>query len=169
MKYWWEGSSPTAIPPTSASGVVGKHNKIGGVIFRAVLTFVYTPSHSRLVYWLTNCTPWSFEQSHNVACTCLVLTAPGVTSLYTVTSSLHVDVSLLIILTFCLCIFLYICSISLASYLLVTSPIKIAPDGELVAALTVSPCYRMYIRVLQGYGSRSSPAWLSTTPHKQSG
>lgn len=157
MKYWWEGSSPTAIPPTSASGVVGKHDKIGGVIFRAVLTFVYTPSHSRLVYWLTNCTRY-FEQSNNVAYTCLVLTALGVTSLYTVTSSLHVDVSLLIILTFCLCIFLNICSISLASYLLATSPIKIAPDGELVAVLTVSPCYRMYIRVLQGYGSRSSPA-----------
>jgi len=36
--YWWEHSTPTAIPPPSASGVMG-HNKIGGVCFRAALIF----------------------------------------------------------------------------------------------------------------------------------
>ena len=28
---WWEGSTPTAIPPTSVSDTVGQHNKAGGV------------------------------------------------------------------------------------------------------------------------------------------
>ena len=37
MEYWWEGSASTAIPPTAASDVVGQHNKIGDIIFRAVL------------------------------------------------------------------------------------------------------------------------------------
>ena len=27
-EYWWEGSTSIAIPPTSASDVVGQHNKI---------------------------------------------------------------------------------------------------------------------------------------------
>ena len=29
----WEVSTSTAIPPTSASDVLGQHNKIGGIIF----------------------------------------------------------------------------------------------------------------------------------------
>jgi len=35
MKYWWEGSACTDIPPTSASDVVGEYNKIGGITFGA--------------------------------------------------------------------------------------------------------------------------------------
>jgi len=31
MEYWSEGSASTAIPPTSASDIVGQHNKIGGI------------------------------------------------------------------------------------------------------------------------------------------
>lgn len=63
-------------------------------------------------------------------------------------SSIHVDVSIVIILTSYPCIFLQICSISLAKCLLVTSAIKIAPQGEFVATLTGS-CYRLHIKVLQ--------------------
>jgi len=37
MEYWWEGSTSTAVPPTSASDVVDWHHKIGGITFRAVL------------------------------------------------------------------------------------------------------------------------------------
>jgi len=35
MGYWWEGSTSTAIPPTSTS--VGQHNKIAGSTFGAAL------------------------------------------------------------------------------------------------------------------------------------
>ena len=37
MEYWWEGSASAAVPPTSTSDAVGKHNKIGSVIYRAAL------------------------------------------------------------------------------------------------------------------------------------
>jgi len=37
MEYWWEGSTCTAISPTSASGVVGQRYKIGGMTFGAAL------------------------------------------------------------------------------------------------------------------------------------
>jgi len=37
MEYRQEGSTSTAIPPTSASDVVGQNNKIGGLTFGAVL------------------------------------------------------------------------------------------------------------------------------------
>ena len=36
-EYWREGSTSTAISPTSASDVVGQHNKIGGITFRVAL------------------------------------------------------------------------------------------------------------------------------------
>jgi len=36
MGYWWKGSASTAIPPPSASNVVGQH-KIGGITFEATL------------------------------------------------------------------------------------------------------------------------------------
>ena len=39
MKYWWECSTSTAIPPTPASDVVGQHNRIGDIIFGAHLIF----------------------------------------------------------------------------------------------------------------------------------
>ena len=37
MEYRWEGSTSTAIPPTSDSDIVGQHSKIGEITFRAVL------------------------------------------------------------------------------------------------------------------------------------
>ena len=39
MEYWQEGSTPTAIPPTSTSDVMGQHNKTGGITFRATLVY----------------------------------------------------------------------------------------------------------------------------------
>jgi len=36
-EYWWEGSTSAAIPPTSTSDVMGKHNKIGGITYGAEL------------------------------------------------------------------------------------------------------------------------------------
>jgi len=35
MEYWWEGSTSTAIAPTSASVAVSQHNEIGGITFGA--------------------------------------------------------------------------------------------------------------------------------------
>ena len=37
MEYWQEGSASTAITPTPASEIVGQHNKIGGITFRAAI------------------------------------------------------------------------------------------------------------------------------------
>ena len=37
MEYWWEGSTSAAVSPASASNVLGQHNKIEGIIFRATL------------------------------------------------------------------------------------------------------------------------------------
>ena len=37
IEYWQEGSTSTAIPPTSASDTVCQHNKIGGITFKAAL------------------------------------------------------------------------------------------------------------------------------------
>jgi len=34
-EYWWEGSTSTAIPPTSTSDTVGQCHKIEGITFRA--------------------------------------------------------------------------------------------------------------------------------------
>jgi len=39
MEYWWEGSTSTVKPLTSAPDVMGQHNKTGGVTFRAALIF----------------------------------------------------------------------------------------------------------------------------------
>ena len=36
-EYCQEGSASTAIPPTLTSDVMGQHNKIGGITFRANL------------------------------------------------------------------------------------------------------------------------------------
>ena len=35
MGYWWEGSTSTAVPPTSASNAVGRCNEIGDITFGA--------------------------------------------------------------------------------------------------------------------------------------
>ena len=37
MEYWREDSTSTAISPTSASDIVGQHNKIGGINFGVTL------------------------------------------------------------------------------------------------------------------------------------
>jgi len=37
VEYWWEGSTSTAIPPKSASDVMGQQNTIGGITFGAAL------------------------------------------------------------------------------------------------------------------------------------
>ena len=39
MGYWWEGSTSTAIPPTSASDGMGQHHKIEGITFGTPLSF----------------------------------------------------------------------------------------------------------------------------------
>ena len=36
-EYWWKGSASTAIPPSSASGVVGYRHKAEGITFGAAL------------------------------------------------------------------------------------------------------------------------------------
>ena len=41
---WLEGSTSAAIPPTSTSVVMGQHNKIGGITFRAALVLCYQRS-----------------------------------------------------------------------------------------------------------------------------
>ena len=33
IEYWWEGSSFTAVPPTSTTDVMGHHNKVGDIYF----------------------------------------------------------------------------------------------------------------------------------------
>jgi len=37
MEYCWEDSTPTGVPPTSASDVVDQNNKIGRITFGEVL------------------------------------------------------------------------------------------------------------------------------------
>ena len=46
MEYWWEGSTSTAVPPTSASDVVGLHHKLGSITFS--ITFGAAPVFSVL-------------------------------------------------------------------------------------------------------------------------
>ena len=40
MEYLWEGSIATDLPSPSTSDVVGQHNKIEGITFRAALVFL---------------------------------------------------------------------------------------------------------------------------------
>ena len=37
MEYWWEGSTSAAVPPTSASNVVGQPINTEGITFGAAL------------------------------------------------------------------------------------------------------------------------------------
>jgi len=39
--YWWEGLTSAAVPPTSTSDVVGQHNQVGCVTFRAAIICVH--------------------------------------------------------------------------------------------------------------------------------
>jgi len=50
MKYWWEGSVSTAIPPTSASDTAGQQNKKGGITFRASLLYFVSARIIALCY-----------------------------------------------------------------------------------------------------------------------
>ena len=45
MEYWWEGSTSTAIPPTSASEVMGQYIKIAGVTIGAALILCRSLTH----------------------------------------------------------------------------------------------------------------------------
>lgn len=47
MEYWWEGTIPTAIPPTSAAHVESQQNTIGGVSFGTVLANLLNSSYSK--------------------------------------------------------------------------------------------------------------------------
>ena len=49
MEYWWEGSTFTAIPPPSATDIVGQHNKIGGITFREVLVILPAPTYMQCI------------------------------------------------------------------------------------------------------------------------
>ena len=42
--YWQKGSTSTAIPPVSASGIMGQHNKIGGITFGAAFVVKWVTS-----------------------------------------------------------------------------------------------------------------------------
>ena len=35
--YWWEGSTSTAISPTSTSDIMDQHSNVGGITFRTAL------------------------------------------------------------------------------------------------------------------------------------
>jgi len=52
MGYWWEGSTFTAIPPTSASDVIDQHNKIVGITFRAALLQVFSTIQHEILHLL---------------------------------------------------------------------------------------------------------------------
>lgn len=43
MWYWWDNSTSTAIPATSTSNVVGKHDKIGSITFRVACSTKVEP------------------------------------------------------------------------------------------------------------------------------
>ena len=59
MEHWGEGSASTAIPPTSASDVVGQCNRTGAVTFRAALVYIsetyqkfpFTPAVTILIHF----------------------------------------------------------------------------------------------------------------------
>jgi len=64
MEYWLECSTSTAIPPTSASDIMGQHNKIGGITFRAV--FIKWASWSPLELLRNEpCQCWFTHQVHS--------------------------------------------------------------------------------------------------------
>ena len=50
-EYLWEGSTSSAIPPTSTSDIVGQHNKIGGITFRAALICSNSAKHNGSWYY----------------------------------------------------------------------------------------------------------------------
>ena len=57
MEYCWEGSTSTAITPTSASDIVGQYDKVGGITFGAALIFDFS--------WVRENSGWLFTLSPN--------------------------------------------------------------------------------------------------------
>lgn len=39
LEYWWEGTTSTAVQPTSDTDIVGHHDRIGGIAFAAILIY----------------------------------------------------------------------------------------------------------------------------------
>jgi len=64
MGCWWEGSTSTAIPPSSASEVVGQRNKKGGITFGSALAFDLLKVRAS---WNTNCWKMKGKCSENAA------------------------------------------------------------------------------------------------------
>jgi len=54
MEYQWEGSTSTAIPPTSIPNVLGQHNKIGGITFGAILIYISSISPKGIALYRKN-------------------------------------------------------------------------------------------------------------------
>jgi hypothetical protein len=52
--YWQEVSTSTVISPASASNIMGKHNKIGGIALRAPLVVYSFHSHKSVVTNITS-------------------------------------------------------------------------------------------------------------------
>jgi len=58
-EYWWEVSTSTAIPPTSASDVMDQRNKIGGIIFE--LMYISNGAFYFLIFFIKK----GEQQNHN--------------------------------------------------------------------------------------------------------
>jgi len=58
-KYWWEVSTSTAIPPTSASDIMDQCNKIGGIIFE--LMYISNGAFYFLIFFIKK----GEQQNHN--------------------------------------------------------------------------------------------------------
>ena len=64
-EYWREGSTSIVTPPTSTSDVMGQHNKLGGITFRATFVFLF---RLRFFHWTESWNPWrelDKRQHHN--------------------------------------------------------------------------------------------------------
>ena len=61
MEYCKEGSASTAIPPTSISDVVGPHNKIKDITFRAAVIYKTFQSYTLSVQGNTHCLKLKLE------------------------------------------------------------------------------------------------------------
>lgn len=62
MECWWEGSTSTAMPPTSASELMDQQYKLGDTTCRAALVFLFYKTHKKFpatkVYLMLFDTPW---------------------------------------------------------------------------------------------------------------
>ena len=60
MGYWWEGSTSTVVPPTSASDIVGQHNKIGGIAFRSAFAWPFMLWTCLCLIFKPNTSAWQY-------------------------------------------------------------------------------------------------------------